>query len=66
MPRRSVNVYDEGLLFKPIHRVIYGADNADFVSILKEKLSSESGKNYDLYRRRSGRDFVFYRTDRRF
>ena len=39
-----VNVYDEGLLFKPIHRVIYGADNADFVSILKEKLSSESGK----------------------
>ena len=44
MPRRSVNVYDEGLLFKPIHRVIYGADNADFVSILKEKLSSESEK----------------------
>lgn len=39
-----VNVYDEGLPFKPIHRVIYGADNADFVSILKDKLSSESGK----------------------
>ena len=45
MPRRSVNVYDEGPLFKPIHRVIYGADNTDFVSILKEKLSSESGKS---------------------
>lgn len=39
-----VNIYDEGLEFQPIHRVIYGVDNYVFVSKLREKLSSENGK----------------------
>lgn len=30
------NIYDEGIVFEPIHRVFYPADKADFVARLKE------------------------------
>lgn len=39
-----VNIYDRGLEFKPIHRVLFGVDNARFITELKEELSSQSGK----------------------
>ena len=39
-----VNIFDEGLEFKPIHRVVFGIDKADFILKLKENLSSENGK----------------------
>ena len=34
-----VNIYDEGLKFEPIHRVVFGVDNEKFISGLKEALS---------------------------
>ena len=33
-----VNLYDEGLTFEPIHRVIFGADAQDLISFLQQKL----------------------------
>ena len=39
-----VNIYDEGLKFEPIYRVIYNVDNEKFLTGLKEKTASQSGK----------------------
>ncbi len=39
-----VNIYDEGLKFEPIHRVLFGVDKDDFVSKLRKIMASESGK----------------------
>lgn len=33
-----VNIYDEGLTFEPIHRVLYNINNAALLSILQKKL----------------------------
>ena len=33
-----VNIYDSGLTFEPIHRVIFGVDNKKLISTLAEKL----------------------------
>ncbi len=35
------NLHDSGIVFEPIHRVVYGVDNNDFVSALKASLSGE-------------------------
>ncbi len=35
------NLHDNGIVFEPIHRVVYDVDNQDFLSTLKEKLSGE-------------------------
>ena len=32
------NLHDNGIVFEPIHRVVFGVDNDDFVSALKGKL----------------------------
>lgn len=37
-----VNIYDEGLKFEPIHRVVYGVDNADFLLGLKQAVKGNS------------------------
>lgn len=39
-----VNVYDEGVIFEPIHRVVWGADAEKLVELFKEKLGSGEGK----------------------
>ena len=39
-----VNIYDDGLEFKPIHRILFDADKTKFITELKNKLSSRSGK----------------------
>lgn len=33
-----VNIYDAGLTFEPIHRVVFNADNADLAAFLRQKL----------------------------
>lgn len=38
-----VNIYDEGLKFEPIHRVVFGVDNARFIKGLTEITASQSG-----------------------
>ncbi len=37
------NLHDDGIAFEPIHRVIFGADNADFVTYMSGELKG-SGK----------------------
>ena len=37
------NVYDEGIVFEPIHRVIFGTNIEKFVCALKEKIAGKSG-----------------------
>ncbi len=39
-----VNIYDEGLKFEPIHRVIFGANNEKFIQGLQTKTAGFSGK----------------------
>lgn len=39
-----VNIYDEGLKFEPIHRVLFGVDNDKFLSDLRKLTASYSGK----------------------
>ncbi len=36
-----VNIYDSGLTFEPIHRVIFGVDNKKLISTLAEKLGGK-------------------------
>ena len=36
-----VNIYDSGLTFEPIHRVIFGVDNKKLISTLAEKLGQD-------------------------
>ena len=36
-----VNIYDKGLTFEPIHRVIFGIDNEKLISTLAEKLGGK-------------------------
>lgn len=38
-----VNIYDEGLKFEPIHRALFGVDNADFIAGLKKITAGMSG-----------------------
>lgn len=33
-----VNIYDAGLTFEPIHRVVFNADNADLIEFLRHRL----------------------------
>ncbi len=39
-----VNIYDEGLKFEPIHRVLFDINNTKFVEELRKIMASESGK----------------------
>ena len=39
-----VNIYDSGLTFEPIHRVIFGVDNKKLIETLAEKLG-QNGEN---------------------
>ena len=39
-----VNIYDEGLKFEPIYRVVYTVDNQKFLSGFKKKTASYNGK----------------------
>lgn len=39
-----VNIYDEGLKFEPIHRVVFGVDNDEFLSGLWKLTASYNGK----------------------
>lgn len=53
-----VNIYDAGLTFEPIHRVVFNADNADLIAFLRQKLGGtvESiGSTAELERRVSDR-----------
>ncbi|HAH62185.1 MAG TPA: DUF1015 domain-containing protein [Treponema sp.] len=46
-----VNIYDTGLTFEPIHRVLFGADTAELIAALKSKLGgsvSECGNAAEL------------------
>ena len=36
-----VNIYDAGLTFEPIHRVVFKADNAELLSFVAQKLGGE-------------------------
>ena len=36
-----VNIYDKGLTFEPIHRVVFGADTEKMISVLEEKLGGK-------------------------
>lgn len=36
-----VNIYDDGLTFEPIHRVMFNANNEQLISFLKDKLNGE-------------------------
>lgn len=36
-----VNIYDKGLTFEPIHRVVFGADSEKMISVLEEKLGGK-------------------------
>ena len=36
-----VNIYDEGLTFEPIHRVVFNADNAGLLAFIAQKLDGE-------------------------
>jgi len=36
-----VNIYDSGLTFEPIHRVVFNADSSDMISKLSEKLGGK-------------------------
>ncbi len=36
-----VNIYDKGLTFEPIHRVVFNADSEKMISVLEEKLGGK-------------------------
>lgn len=42
------NIHDTGLLFHPIHRVLFGIDAEDLSGYLKEKLGAESAPDGEL------------------
>ncbi|MDE7140105.1 MAG: DUF1015 domain-containing protein [Treponemataceae bacterium] len=53
-----VNIYDAGLTFEPIHRVVFNADNADLIAFLRQKLGGTVetiGSAAELERRVSDR-----------
>lgn len=59
-----VNIYDEGLTFEPIHRVIFNVDNDFCVNFLKEKLggvlkSADSAKKMEENVKNSRSNFGF-------
>lgn len=60
-----VNIYDEGLTFEPIHRVVFKADFAALVDSLKEKLGGtvvelKSKEELEAAVKKSSADFGFY------
>ncbi len=59
-----VNIYDTGLTFEPIHRVVFNADSSDMIQKLSEKLggkiSEASSKNEMIETvKKSNADFGF-------
>lgn len=38
-----VNIYDEGLTFEPIHRILFDTSSKDFISFMKNNLSQDLG-----------------------
>ncbi|MBQ2601061.1 MAG: DUF1015 domain-containing protein [Treponema sp.] len=63
-----VNIYDEGLTFEPIHRVLFGADSGRTVSFIREKLGGEvsecaSEAELDERIKKSTASFGFVFTD---
>ena len=63
-----VNIYDEGLTFEPIHRVLFGADSGLTVSFIREKLGGEvsecaSEAELDERIKKSTASFGFVFTD---
>lgn len=42
-----VNIHDEGLTFEPIHRVLFGADPQELVSVIREKLGGTTATATD-------------------
>lgn len=60
-----VNIYDEGLTFEPIHRVVFKADFAALIDFLKEKLDGTVVQTTDKEElkaavKKSAADFGFY------
>ena len=41
------NVYDEGVVFEPIHRVVFNTEPEKLLEVLKEKLCCENGRRVD-------------------
>lgn len=42
------NVYDEGIVFEPIHRVVFGIEPEKLVAVIKEKLAADAGMTIKL------------------
>ncbi len=60
-----VNIYDEGLTFEPIHRVVFKADFAALIDFLKEKLDgtvvqTKDKEELEAAVKKSAADFGFY------
>ncbi len=60
-----VNIYDEGLTFEPIHRVVFKADFAALIDFLKEKLGgtvvqTKDKEELEAAVKKSDADFGFY------
>ena len=60
-----VNIYDEGLTFEPIHRVVFKADFAALIDFLKEKLDgtvvqTKDKEDLEAAVKKSAADFGFY------
>lgn len=51
----ALNIYDEGLIFEPIHRVVFNPDN-DFISGLKQVLKGDN-KTY-IYSEANGKEEI--------
>ena len=51
----ALNIYDEGLIFEPIHRVVFNPDN-DFISGLKQVLKGDN-KTY-IYSEDNGKEEI--------
>lgn len=60
-----VNIYDKGLTFEPIHRVVFKADFASLIDFIKDKLGGsleevQSEKELESKVKESKADFGFY------
>jgi hypothetical protein len=42
------NIYDDGLVFEPIHRVLFNVDEEHFLARMTETLACEMGQPYEL------------------
>lgn len=50
------NIYDDGIIFEPIHRILYGGDVESLVNDLKAETEKMPGQNCSIYRSESGRE----------